>query len=212
MFPKLPIVVIGNAVKPIREKASPGKVKNHYRIICVGMISSRKSQYLLAEAFAKIASDYPTWSLELWGGADSPYAKKLKLWIRKHHLSRCIHINGATSKMGEKYHESDIFCLPSRSEGFPLALVEAMSAGLPVIGFSDGIGVNDLIDDGVTGLLPNRSVDQLARALKQLMDDRELRAKMGQAGMRSIEQYAPDKIYGQWEQLLRDVKAGKYDR
>lgn len=211
-FPNLPVVVIGNAVKPVICKAKPGADKEHHKIVCVGNLSPRKSQHLLVEAFASIADKYTDWSLELWGDDSSPYAKKLKLWITSHHLGNYIHMNGKTRQIGSVYGESDIFCLPSRDEGFPLALVEAMSAGLPVVGFKDGIGVSDLIEDGVTGLLSVRSVTGLAETLETLITDSKLRESLGKAGMKSIEKYSPERIYGQWEELLQAVVNGEYDK
>lgn len=211
-FPDLPVVVIGNAVKPVICKANPGAGRKQHKIICVGNISPRKSQHLLVQAFARIVDQYTDWSLELWGGDGAPYAKKLKIWIKKHHMDDYIHINGTTSNIAKVYEDADVFCLPSRDEGFPLALVEAMSAGLPVVGFEDGIGVSDLIANGVTGLLPKRSVVELSKTLEILIADNKLRERMGKAGIKFIEQYSPERIYGQWEELLQAVIDGKYDK
>lgn len=211
-FPDLPVVVIGNAVNPIICKANLGVTKKQYKIICVGNISPRKSQHLLVQAFARLAGRYKEWSLELWGGAGAPYARKLKIWIKQHHMDNCIHVNGTTSDIAQVYGNADIFCLPSRDEGFPLALVEAMSAGLPVVGFEDGVGVSDLIENGATGLLSARSVEALAKTLEVLITDSKLRESLGNAGMKSIEKYSPERIYGQWEELLQSVVNGKYDK
>ena len=211
-FPNLPVVVIGNAVKPVMCKSTPGIAKKQHKIICVGNISPRKSQHLLVQAFAHLTGRYKEWSLELWGGAGAPYAKKLKIWIKNHHMDDCIHVNGTTSDIVQVYRNADIFCLPSRDEGFPLALVEAMSAGLPVVGFEDGIGVSDLIEDGGTGLLSVRSVNDLAKTLEVLITDSKLRESLGKAGMKSIEKYSPERIYGQWEELLQAVVNGEYDK
>lgn len=146
------------------------------------------------------------------GRSRSSLRKKLKIWIRNHHMDDCIHINGTTSDIAQVYRNADIFCLPSRDEGFPLALVEAMSAGLPVVGFEDGVGVSDLIENGATGLLSARSVEALAKTLEVLITDSKLRESLGNAGMKSIEKYSPERIYGQWEELLQSVVNGKYDK
>ena len=87
-----------------------------------------------------------------------------------------------------------------------------MSAGLPVVGFEDGIGVSDLIENGATGLLSARSVEALAKTLEVLITDSKLRESLGNAGMKSIEKYSPERIYGQWEELLQSVVNGKYDK
>lgn len=202
-FPRLPIVVIGNAVAPAKKLAHPGDDKDHHKIICVGSISGTKQQLVLAEAFAELTSSFPDWTLEFWGADRSPYAIHMKKWIDKNHLSDRIHIRGKTAHVEDVYADADIFCLPSRGEGFPLALSEAMAAGLPTVGFSDCTGVNDLIEDGKNGFLVSRSVDELAKALRALMSHPAMRREMGEKGCIAMRQYRPDYIWDQWETLLK---------
>lgn len=202
-FPRLPIVVIGNAVAPAKKLAHPGDDKDHHKIICVGSISGTKQQLVLAEAFAELTSSFPDWTLEFWGADRSPYAIHMKKWIDKNHLSDRIHIRGKTAHVEDVYADADIFCLPSRGEGFPLALSEAMAAGLPTVGFSDCTGVNDLIEDGKNGFLVSRSVGELAKALRALMSHPAMRREMGEKGCIAMRQYRPDYIWDQWETLLK---------
>ena len=70
--------------------------------------------------------------------------------------------------------------------------------------------MEDLIQDGITGLLAeNGDVDSLATALRSLMNDASKRKIMGQQAAESMKQYAPEKIWNEWEALLKDVIAGK---
>lgn len=211
-FPRLPIVVIGNAVAPAKKLAHPGDDKDHHKIICVGSISGTKQQLVLAEAFAGLTSSFPDWTLEFWGADRSPYAIHMKKWIENHHLSDRIHINGKTDHVEDVYADADIFCLPSRGEGFPLALSEAMAAGLPAVGFSDCTGVTDLIEDGRSGFLVSRSVNELTEALKELMGHPAMRQNMGEEGRQFMKQFAPERIWNQWERILKDtVSKMKYE-
>lgn len=209
-FPHLPVVVIGNAVAPAKKPAHPGDEKDHHKLICVGSISGTKQQLMLAEAFAKLVADFPDWTLEFWGADRSPYAIHMRKWVEKNHLSDVIHMNGKTDHVEDVYAEADIFCLPSRGEGFPLALSEAMAAGLPSVGFSDCTGVSDLIENGKSGLLVTRSVDELAGALKELMNHPALRKTMGNAGRQAMKQYAPEHIWNQWEMVLKKAVKGEF--
>ena len=85
-----------------------------------------------------------------------------------------------------------------------------MAAGVPAVGFKGCTGVEDLIQDGVTGFLADKgSVESLAEALKALMDDAEKRTIMGRQAAESMKQYAPEKIWDEWEALLQDVSTGK---
>lgn len=209
-FPHLPIVVIGNAVAPAKKPAHPGDEKDHHQIICVGNISGTKQQLVLAEAFAGLTSDFPDWTLEFWGADRSPYAIHMKKWIENHHLSDRIHINGKTNHVEDVYADADIFCLPSRGEGWALALSEAMAAGLPAVGFSDCTGVNDLIEDGKSGFLVSRSVSELTEALRKLMNHPSLRKEMGEAGRQAMKQFEPEHIWDQWEMVLEKAVKGEY--
>lgn len=204
-FPNIPAVAIGNAVFPSEKMANPGEKKEHYLISCVGSVSGRKNQKLLMEAFASIAADYPDWDVEFWGGKDSHYGKLLEEEIRAKGLSDRIFVKGKTKHVGDIYARSDIFCIPSTSEGFPQSLAEAMSAGLPAIGIRTCGGTNELIQDGVTGFLVDNRVDSFTTALKMLMDDSSLRKKMGEEGYREVQQYAPDKMWKMWEKLIKNM-------
>lgn len=209
-FPHMPIVVIGNAVSPAKKMAHPGDKKKHYKIICVGNISGTKQQLMLAEAFAEVKNDFPDWTLELWGAEDAFYAKHMRKWVERNRLSDVIHMNGKTNHVEDVYEDADIFCLPSRGEGFPLALSEAMAAGLPAVGFSDCTGVSDLIEDEKTGFLVLRSVKGLAEALRELMAHPVLRKEMGDAGRQAMKQYMPEHIWDQWETVLEKAMKGEY--
>lgn len=208
-FPNVPIKVIGNAVYPNDQKAKPGIKKDTYTISCVGHVVGGKQQKLLAESFALIADNFPDWRIEFWGNNQTFYAKSLDKWIKHHHLEDRIYLKGTTTHIFDVYARSDIFCLPSRCEGFPLALTEAMEAGLPAIGLKNCTGVSDLIEDGKSGFLVDGTPEALAKKLDILMQSPELRIEMGNRGMEIVAKYKPDHIWEQWEHLLQDVVRNK---
>lgn len=82
---------------------------------------------------------------------------------------------------------------------------EAMTNGLPAIGLKSCSGVNDLIEDGKTGFLVEDTVEGVEEALLKLMEDKDLRVRMGQEGAESIQRFAPKKVYDQWEELINEV-------
>ncbi len=98
--------------------------------------------------------------------------------------------------------KADIFAFPSAYEGFPLALTEAMSVGLPSVGFRNADGVNELIHHNVNGILCNDGVENFARGLSILMDSRELRKKLGNKAKEDMKQYKPNRIWDTWEKLI----------
>jgi glycosyltransferase involved in cell wall biosynthesis len=102
---------------------------------------------------------------------------------------------GVTAAIGEEYQLAEAFVISSRYEAFGLVTAEAMSHGLPVVGFADCPGTNELIEAERTGLLvdpgTNRA-ESLARALSRLLEDPVLRCRLGTSARQAIgEQFSP---------------------
>lgn len=196
-------IAIGNVVEQTTRLAKYDGKKIH-KIVCVGMLSGRKNQQLLADAFALIAHKYPCWSVEFWGNYHSTKGMRIKKYIEKGESPQ-LKIMGTTTNIEEVYASADIFCMPSYLEGFPLALTEAMAAGLPAIGLKSCHAVAELIENEKSGLLVDNTKEALAAALERLMNDLTLHKRMGQEACRAMEAYAPDVIWGEWEDLLLHV-------
>ncbi len=200
-------VVIGNAVRLPAVTADVAGDKETHIITCVGRLTGRtKRQHLLIEAFAKIASDFPNWKLKLWGDTyDKPYVATLKAQIAKSGASDRILLCGTTKDLSLVWKETDIFAFPSHHEGFGMALVEAMGAGIPAIGYRSCSAVNELIRDGKTGLLCEDGAAPLAKALETLMKNPKLRKTYGENAKKIAASYEADTIWDTWEQLFYDV-------
>lgn len=177
------------------------------KIICVGRIEPLvKRQHLLIEAFNKIKENYTDWIVEFYGPySDKEYLNKCKALVTKYNLERQIYFYKPVRDIYLKLRSASIFAFPSKYEGFPLALTEAMSLGLPVIGYDSAAGVNELIIDGRNGFLCNDGVDDFAQKLKILMSDIELRKNFGYNAHNSMKKYAPKKIWDEWENIIIKV-------
>jgi glycosyltransferase involved in cell wall biosynthesis len=105
-------------------------------------------------------------------------------------------------KLRKWYAASDVFALPSLGDNAPLAVLEAMASGIPVVATTVG-GIPEEVDAGTTGLLvPPRDAEQLGRALVLLLRDRGRRAAMGAAGRtRAIERFGRDRAWAAHEAL-----------
>lgn len=205
-FPLMDVRVIGNVVLPAKQPANPGIEKKEHIICCVGVLSHNKNQKILLSVWKKLAFKYKNWKIEIWGDANTAYGQELQKMIKESHLESCVQLKGKTNEIEKIYANGDIFVIPSHSEGWGLALTEAMAAGLPTVGFKTCGGVNELIKDGETGYLTEPDVESFCAALRKLMDNAKLREDMGLAGKRSISQYAPEIIWEIWENLLKSVQ------
>ena len=115
---------------------------------------------------------------------------------------------GTTSDIESEYQKAHIFALPSRYESFGLATAEAMAHGLPVIGFADCPGTNELISHDINGLLVKGSdrAEVFSLGLKKLIDEPDLRAAFGADGIRRVNVYIPDNIVEKWESVLLSAR------
>lgn len=180
--------------------------KTTYKIIDVGRVNkNQKRQDLLIKAFANLATEYPEWELEFWGECDNKYGRSLQSWIKRRKLDKRILFKGETNSINDKYISSDIFAFPSRYEGFPNALGEAMAAGLPSIVCRDCFSCTQLIQDGVTGLIAEPNEEDIANKLKRLMDNVKLRESLGKNARKYAEKYDPKIIWDMWERILLDI-------
>ena len=134
----------------------------------------------LIDAFALLAGDYPRTKLLLVGSG--PDEDSLRERVRQEQLQSRIIFAGYRADPRACLESMDIFALVSESESFGLALVEAMFASLPVICTGVG-GMRDVVAEDETGLFVSPgNVEDIARALRTLMADSELRDRMGRAG------------------------------
>lgn len=198
------VVCIANVVPQYDESSSC----DSHLIVNVGRVERvQKRQHLIVEAFAKIKDRHPDWIVQIWGCADpnSQYVKEIYQLIDKYKLHDNIKLCGTTSNIAEKLKEASIFLFPSSFEGFSLALTEAMSMGVPAIGCLNCPSVNTLIKHNQNGLLCNDSIDELADCLDKLINDAELRKKLGQQAKKDMECYSSAFIWNQWELLLNSV-------
>ena len=195
------IVCIPNAV-PQSEKQAQLDVK---KIITVGRIDPKqKRQDLLIEAFKIVSEKHSEWKLDIYGDTsfNKNYYNECIELIKKYKLEDKVEFCGITKDVEGVLLNSSIFAFPSAYEGFPLALTEALALGLPSVGYRSCSGTNEVIIDGESGFLCNDGVEYFANALDKLMDDDDLRLKMGAAAKNSMKLYAPDNIWDMWEELM----------
>ena len=174
------------------------------KIINVGRVSKQKNQKTLAAAWKLIKDQFPDWSVEVWGEKDfnKKYSAELERYIKANELGDRFLLCGKTDRVNEKLQSSSIFAFPSIDEGFSLALTEAMTKGLPCVGLTECPSVNELIQHGKNGLLCENTPESLARALAFLMENFEVRRKMGEYAAKGMEEYSPQNVWDQWERLL----------
>lgn len=163
----------------------------------LGRLSEEKAPGILADAWEQVAGDRHGWRLRFVGSGPMVDALRARALPRVQFVEATAHPQSYL--MG-----SSILALPSLVEGLPLAVMEAMACGLPVVAADASSGVRALVQEGVTGLLAVRGDAQdFARHLARLMDDDGMRRSMGAEARLEAESFRRDVVLDRWEQILR---------
>lgn len=199
------IFPIGNIVPQYDNSDFPNYTSK--KIINVAKFSTDKNQLLLIEAFNQLAKENPEWTMDIWGSStvQPVYYKKCLKLIKKYDLTNRIFFCGTTNHILPRLKSASIFAFPSISEALPIALLEAMSIGLPSIGLKDCVGVNELLQNDINGYLCDNTVKSFANQLSILMQNQNLREKLGTNAKKYVKQYSHEKIWQEWDSVLKQL-------
>jgi glycosyltransferase involved in cell wall biosynthesis len=183
--PQARIEVLMNAVPlpPSDGVSAPGPQPT---LLFFGEIARHKGVFELARAFARVANELPELRL-IYAGTGSGVEETRRL-VEQFGLGGRVKFTGwlQAERKRATLAGATMFVLPSFVEGMPMALLEAMSFGLPVIATPVG-GVPEIVTHGLDGLLvPPGDIDALAAAITRLTSDPELRARLGRAARETV--------------------------
>jgi len=166
-------------------------------VMTAGRLVNEKQFPRLIEAFAQVADQLPDWRLRIYG--TGPKRQELLRHVRKLALFDRVELPGAVSDMRGEWAKASICALTSRAEGFPLAVQEAMAAGVPVASYDCASGPREIIQHEVNGLLVSpESIAGMASALLRLATDVDLRRTLGEGAYRTSRQYDAYAIAERW--------------
>ncbi len=203
-----PIDVVPNGVDMEKFNGESAKAKEtHTTIITTSRLVPKNGVDTLIEAFAKLGGDV---RLEIFGSG--PEEKTLKLLAKVLKISDRVQFAGHVEpdELPKYLAKADIFVRASRSEGLGNSFLEAMAAGLPVIGTPVG-GIPDFLEDRKTGLFadPGNAAD-LAEKIKILLKDRALAGEIAARGQRlAREKYSWERVAGDMKGIFSNLRAGK---
>jgi glycosyltransferase involved in cell wall biosynthesis len=196
--------VVPNPVALIPPRA-PMATPQQPVLIALGRLTAQKGFDILIGAFARIAGKHPDWRLVIYGeGRDRADLENLRDVLG---LQAKVSLPGITKNIETAFAEASLFVLPSRFEGYPNALLEALAAGLPAIATSGPGGASEILEDGKHGLLvaPGDAV-ALASALDRMMSDPELRSAYGAKAWNAVAELNVERIGRQWLDLLAALR------
>lgn len=159
----------------------------------------------LLRCWSKLCHLYPDWKLKIVGDADKNALDFLNSMANK--LGCCNYeFLGFRKDVYELMQRSEIFCLSSRVEGLPMALIEAMNAGCCCVSFDVVTGPREIIHHGFSGLIAkNQDNEDLTEYLDRVMSDEVLRKRLATNAPQSVIKYSTDRIINRWYILFDKI-------
>ena len=201
------LITIPNGIDCPASQPSPARIKDDLGLpdgarlaLFIGRLHRQKGPDVLLQAARILCPQMPNAHFVLAG--DGPLEGSIRRHAERYGLAGHFHLLGRRDDVPALLAVADLLVLPSRWEGMPNAVLEAMAAGRPAVAANVG-GCPELIIDGQTGLLvPPENPDALAEAIRRLLSDATLAARMGQAARRRAEQeFSIEKMVRRNEEL-----------
>lgn len=210
------MVVIQNGIAPVSVegvnrldvRTALGVGEKDAFLLSVGRLIPQKAHELLIAAMPAVLREFPNTRVGICGVG--PLHSKLDMQIKSLGLERSVKLMGRFDSVTRFLAAADMFILPSRSEGLPIALLEAMSLGLPIVA-ARVQGVEEVIVEQEHGLLvPIGDVAALSDAILQLLRDPQLGCRLGAAAkQRVIESYSVDHMGKRYLSLMESILANR---
>jgi glycosyltransferase involved in cell wall biosynthesis len=151
-------------------------VSGAFTFLHIGRFSEQKNHLMMIYAFKKVYDKNNNVKLELIGEGNE--LENVVQKVQDLGLSSAVKTLGVIKDASEYIHKADAFILPSKWEGMPITLIEAMAVGSPIVATAVG-GVTDMLEHNKTGLLCEVNVDDIAEKMLMLVNDDSLRERLG---------------------------------
>lgn len=193
--------IIPNPIDAITEEVSNLDDK---MAICVARNSYEKGLDRLLEIWQLVYEKNSHWKLKIIGVFDQ--FDEIHQIAKRLGIEKSVQIFPPTKDIISEYLNSSIYLMASRSEGFPNVLLEAQSCALPIVAYDCPIGPRSMIMDAENGfLITDGDKYEFAKKVELLIEDKNLRKKMGESGRKRIFKYKKEYIMTKWEDLINDV-------
>ena len=176
------------SVDRVEKRQEIGVRSNDFVLLSVGELIPRKNHEVVIRALAVLKQNGELNHVEYVICGRGAYESDLKKLAKELRVSDQVHFLGYRSDVSEICNCADLFVFMSYQEGLPVALMEAMASGLPVI-CSNIRGNTDLIDDGVTGLISNNTPEKVAEAINKMRNDTALCDRLATAALQKVKYY-----------------------
>ncbi|MDD5150781.1 MAG: glycosyltransferase family 4 protein [Flavobacterium sp.] len=194
-------VVISN---PLWFKSSRFSDLKSKKVIAVGRHSYEKGLDRMLQIWQKVIVNHPDWSLEIYGKSNKN--QELQKLVNSLKIGSTVAFFDPVKNINDKYLDVSILVMTSRTEGFGMALIEAMALGLPCVAYDCPVGPRSIIKNNENGfLVEDGKIDSFVQKIELLIEDENLRLQMGKKAQESTEKYNLDRIMQQWKTLFEEI-------
>ena len=174
-------------------------------VVSVGRLNFQKGYDYLIDVWKIVFQHFPEWTLDIYG--DGELRMELQNKINENGLSDVVNLRGVTNDIVDAYHDHSVYVMSSRTEGFPLVLIEAGICGLPIVAYDCPSGPNEIVVHGENGFLvsPVGNIKSMADYLMRLMSDKKLRQQMGHKSVELSKRFQLENIAQEWIQLYNQL-------
>ena len=186
----------------------PEEVSNltNKNIVSIGRLSKEKGFLDLIDVFEIVSKNYPDWHLMIAG--DGQEREKIESKIQEKKLQEKVSLMGflKQEQLNKLLLQSSIYVMTSIHESFGLVLIEAESYGLPLLAFDTAQGPKEIIEEGKNGfLVPNRSIEEMANKIQDLINNDELRKQIGSYSRIKSEDYKMENVEKIWFNFIDNI-------
>lgn len=172
-------------------------------IISAGRFSEEKGFDLLLEAFEFVVKEHPDWKLAIFG--EGKEKEKMKKIIIDKKIYNNVILMPKSDKLNDEMLKASMYVLSSRYESFGMVLLEAMALGIPCVSYSCA-GPSEIIRNNEDGILvPEQDIKGLANGINKLIEDKELRIRLGAKARENIARYSLESIGTKWDKIIETI-------
>ena len=184
-----------------------GTCERAKNILCVGRLDVWKIKGfdIILGIWAKIEKQYPDWQLEIAGTGTQTSINGLKLLVSNLGIETRVTFLGQVNDMQSLYQHSSIFVLPSRMEGFPMALLEAMSQGCACVAFEVGGATREMLDDDCGFIVPDGNEKSMQECIVELLNTPKARACFSKTASERCRKFTKETFGKEWEAFMKDT-------
>jgi len=184
----------------------PFEQRDPHLVVMLARLHPQKRLGHAIRAFARVLRAIPEARLEIYG--EGPERAALQRMIDQRGLGASVSLPGYTRDPAAVYRRAALSLLTSRNEGYPLALLETLSHGCPVVAYDVKYGPSEIITDGRTGfLVPRGDIAGVARRVVEVLTDEPLRRRLSEGAATPDPRFSRETFVARWSQVFRDLDA-----